>query len=106
MTWASSAKRSKMLPPVGVVPPLSRALRYSRATDLRCSSVIVCVATAMVGLLCWLQRVRARVASAFAVDSGHEGGEVVGGEKRRRRRRTPVEQSLGTLKGLRGPPVI
>src|SRR3954465_9396525 len=46
MTWASSANRSRMLPPVEVVPALSKALRYSRATDLRCSSVIVCVATA------------------------------------------------------------
>src|SRR3954453_9047028 len=46
MTWASSANRSRMLPPVEVVPALSKALRYSRATDLRCSSVIVWVATA------------------------------------------------------------
>src|SRR5215213_10291427 len=43
MTWASSANRSRMLPPVEVVPALSNALRYSRATDLRCSSVIVWV---------------------------------------------------------------
>src|SRR4051794_5373830 len=46
MTWASSANKSRMLPPVEVVPALSKALRYSRATDLRCSSVIVWVATA------------------------------------------------------------
>src|SRR5918995_1410279 len=46
MTWASSANRSRMLPPVVVVPALSKALRYSRATDLRCSSVIVWVAMA------------------------------------------------------------
>jgi len=30
-----------MLPPVEVTPPLSKALRYSSATDLRCSSVII-----------------------------------------------------------------
>src|SRR4051812_38115253 len=77
MTCASSAKRSRMLPPVDVVPPLSNALRYSTATDLRCSSVIVCVATAMVGAPLLLR-------SAFAVDAGHERGEVVGGEKGRR----------------------
>src|SRR5215471_18405143 len=29
-----------MLPPVEVTPPLSKAFRYSRATDLRCSSVM------------------------------------------------------------------
>src|SRR5947208_13705046 len=46
-TWASSANRSRMLPPVEVVPPASNAFRYSSATDLRCSSVICCVATAM-----------------------------------------------------------
>src|SRR5437899_1776981 len=40
-TCASSANRSRMLPPVDVLPPLSNALRYSSATDLRCSSVIV-----------------------------------------------------------------
>src|SRR3954469_6176194 len=43
MTWASSANRSRMLPPVEVVPALSKALRYSRATDLRCSSVMAWV---------------------------------------------------------------
>src|SRR6266571_3194298 len=32
-----------MLLPVDVVPPLSKALRYSMATDLRCSSVMVCM---------------------------------------------------------------
>src|SRR3954467_10072568 len=46
MTWASSANKSRMLPPVEVVPALSKALRYSRATDLRCSSGIVWGATA------------------------------------------------------------
>src|SRR5262245_521620 len=35
-----------MLTPVDVTPWLSNALRYSRATDLRCSSVIVCFVTA------------------------------------------------------------
>src|SRR3954453_8909589 len=49
MTWASSAKRSRMLPPVLVTPALSKALRYSSATDLRCSSVMVRVATAIMG---------------------------------------------------------
>ncbi len=47
-TWASSANRSRMLPPVEVVPPLSNALRYSIATDLRCSSVITLVVSATV----------------------------------------------------------
>src|SRR4051812_34998119 len=49
MTWASSANKSRMLPPVEVVPALSKALRYSRATDLRCSgssSCNACSATA------------------------------------------------------------
>src|SRR5918997_4720978 len=50
-TCASSANRSRMLPPVLVTPLRSKALRYSSATDLRCSSVMVRVATAMVGLL-------------------------------------------------------
>src|SRR5947209_4307732 len=99
MTCASSAKRSRMLPPVDVIPALSSALRYSRATDLRCSSVIVCVATAMVGGPFLLQ-------SASAVDAGHEGGEVVGGEKGRRWGRTPVEQALGALKCLRSPQLV
>src|SRR3989454_7170475 len=36
-----------MPPPVDVVPPLSKAFRYSSATDLRCSSVMVCVVIAM-----------------------------------------------------------
>src|SRR3954466_6175507 len=52
MTWASSANRSRMLPPVEVTPALSKALRYSSATDLRCSSVIVWVAMAMRSSLC------------------------------------------------------
>src|SRR5256714_3802458 len=99
MTCASSAKRSRMLPPVDVIPALSSALRYSRATDLRCSSVMVCVATAMVGAPLLLQ-------SAFAVDAGHECGEVVWGEKGRRWGRTPVEQALGALKCLRGPQLV
>ena len=30
-----------MLSPVEVTPPLSNAFKYSRATDLRCSSVMV-----------------------------------------------------------------
>ena len=36
-----------MLPPLDVTPLLSNALRYSSATDLRCSSVIVCRVIAM-----------------------------------------------------------
>src|SRR5260370_42408767 len=96
MTCASSAKRSRMLPPVDVIPALSSALRYSRATDLRCSSVMVCLATAMVGAPLLLR-------SAFAVGAGHERGEVVGGQKGRRWGRTPVEQALGALECCRGP---
>src|SRR5437868_13267409 len=46
-TCASSAKKSMMLPPFDVTPLLSNALRYSSATDLRCSSVIVIFATAI-----------------------------------------------------------
>src|ERR1051325_7679120 len=37
-----------MLPPSDATPPLSNALRYSSATDLRCSSVMVFVVSAMV----------------------------------------------------------
>ena len=40
------------------------------------------------------------------MESGHEGGEVVGGEKGRWWRRTPVEQALGALKCLGRPPVV
>src|SRR3954451_16310987 len=40
-TCASLANSDRMLSPVDVMPPLSNALRYSIATDLRCSSVIV-----------------------------------------------------------------
>jgi hypothetical protein len=36
-----------MLPPVDVTPLLSNALRYSSATDFRCSSVIVSLLTAI-----------------------------------------------------------
>src|SRR5919109_919138 len=39
-----------MLPPVDVTPLLSNAFRYSSATDLRCSSVIVCRVIAMQSL--------------------------------------------------------
>ena len=40
-TWVSGAKSSRMLPPPGRTPSLSKALKYSRMRDLRCSSVIV-----------------------------------------------------------------
>src|SRR5216684_1528213 len=40
------------------------------------------------------------------MESGHEGGEVVGGEKGWRWRRTPVEQALGAVKGLGRPAVV
>src|SRR5262245_66558530 len=36
-----------MLAPVEVTPRLSKAFRYSKATDLRCSSVIICFVTAI-----------------------------------------------------------
>src|SRR4029078_7423539 len=36
-----------MLPPSEVPPPLSNALRYSSATDFRCSSVMVFVVSAI-----------------------------------------------------------
>src|SRR4029079_7796706 len=36
-----------MLPPSQVFPALSKAFRYSITTDLRCSSVMVCLATAI-----------------------------------------------------------
>src|SRR3954463_1032510 len=99
MTCASVANSSRMLSPVDVVPPLSNALRYSTATDLRCSSVMVCLVTAMVGAPLLLR-------SACAVDAGHERGEIVRGEKGRRWGRTPVEQALGALQCLRGPQLI
>src|SRR5689334_11295943 len=50
-TCESMANRSRMLPPVEVVPPLSNALRYSSATDLRCSSVMDSLVTAIAGSL-------------------------------------------------------
>src|SRR6185436_4888550 len=48
-TWASSANRSRMLPPLDVTPLLSNAFRYSSATDLRCSSVITSLLMATAG---------------------------------------------------------
>ena len=43
-----------MLSPVDVTPPLSNALRYSSATDLRCSSVItLVVSTGSVPFCAW-----------------------------------------------------
>src|SRR4051812_28739679 len=93
ITWASAANRSRMLPPVDVVPAWSKALRYSRATDLRCSSVIVWVAMATgtpcraEGWRAWSGRPRgerAGLADRFSVgglggpvgegDDGTEGG--------------------------------
>src|SRR3954451_14987156 len=50
-TWASVANSSRMLSPVDVTPPLSNAFRYSSATDLRCSSVMVSRAIATAHLL-------------------------------------------------------
>jgi hypothetical protein len=50
-TCASSANRSRIEPPLEVVPPLSNAFRYSIATDLRCSSVIVSFVRATVAPL-------------------------------------------------------
>src|SRR5436309_1656006 len=50
-TCASSANKSRMLPPLDVLPPLSNAFRYSSATDLRCSSVIVSFEIATASLL-------------------------------------------------------
>src|ERR1700730_16893415 len=44
---AESEKRSRMLPPSVVTPALSKALRYSTITDFLCSSVIVCLETAI-----------------------------------------------------------
>src|SRR5580693_9315586 len=49
-----------MLAPVEVTPPLSNAFRYSRATDLRCSSVMSSRDSAM----SLPSRVRRRTASA------------------------------------------
>src|SRR4051812_45254559 len=71
MTWASSANRSRMLPPVEVVPALSKALRYSRATDLRCSSVIVWVLMATGNSLSWR-------GVGWGGWSGRRGGERAG----------------------------
>src|SRR4026209_2948966 len=70
-TWASSAKMSRMLPPVDVTPPLSKAFRYSSATDFRCSSVMVCVLTAM-------HRLLSRAHPHVAVDPGREPIRVAG----------------------------
>src|SRR5687768_9539444 len=41
-------KRSRMLPPSEVTPPWSKAFRYSSATDLRCSSVMLCLVSVIV----------------------------------------------------------
>ena len=46
-TWASVANRLRIESPVDVTPPLSNAFRYSSATLLRCSSVMVCWAMAI-----------------------------------------------------------
>src|SRR6267142_391083 len=51
-TCASSANSSRIDPPLDVTPPVSSAFRYSSATDLRCSSVMVCLVSAMETLLC------------------------------------------------------
>src|SRR5216683_7914439 len=89
---------------LGRVPQLcgSQGYRAVSRPDLRCSSVMVCLATAMVGA----PDESLLLQSAFAVDAGHERGEVVGGEKGRRWGRTPVEQALGALKCLRGPQLV
>src|SRR3954447_26265717 len=55
-----------MLPPVLVTPPWSKALRYSSATDLRCSSVMIWVVRAMVVSLSVLQALRPRPAARRA----------------------------------------
>src|SRR4051812_27662674 len=102
MTWASSANRSRMLPPVEVVPALSNALRYSRATDLRCSSVIVWVLMATGNSLSWRGWLkwsggrgcqRAGLADRFAV--GSLGGPVREGDDR-------TESGTARPVGLRG----
>ena len=70
MTCASVANSSRMLSPVDVTPPLSNALRYSSATDLRCSSVIVCVLTATVApfLTVWIAGTRRALLPSSRVD--------------------------------------
>src|SRR3954452_2397803 len=79
-TWASSANRSRMLPPVEVTPALSKALRYSSATDLRCSSVMVWIAMAMRNSLC----------GGWAASSGRGRGQLV---------RLPDRFTIGRLCG-------
>src|SRR5215217_6189363 len=73
-----------MLSPVEVTPPLSKALRYSSATDLRCSSVIVWVATATVVLLLCCGPSRdvwpERASSGAARQGRGTDGEAVGPE--------------------------
>src|SRR5580765_7712465 len=64
-TCASSANRSRMLPPLEVTPALSNALRYSSATDLRCSSVIVSFETATT-----------RPSLSTALDIGRHGAQL------------------------------
>src|SRR5437667_2085785 len=77
-TCASSANKSMMLPPVDVTPLLSNALRYSSATDLRCSSVIVIFVTAIGGLLL----LAFQFLCAF-LPVGHESEDVFLGRNRR-----------------------
>src|SRR3954447_7776089 len=102
-TCASSANRSRMLPPVDVTPALSNALRYSSATDLRCSSVIVSVLTAMVsplsgrgdGVGCLLNGLRVGGVRG-AVGEGDDGAErrAAGPVRARRRGRDAVADAV------------
>src|SRR4051794_9184252 len=71
-----------MLPPSEVVPALSHALRYSSATDLRCSSVIVCRARVTVGSS-FSFPFGIRIAADTAGQSGPRGGRGVTPELRR-----------------------
>src|SRR4051812_17159302 len=71
-----------MLPPSQVRPALSHALRYSSATALRCSSLIVCRARVTVGPS-FSFPFGIRTAADVAGQSGPRGGRGVTPELRR-----------------------
>src|SRR3954465_2684785 len=85
-----------MLSRVDVTPPLSNALRYSIATDLRCSSVIVSVLTAMALLLCVSGRGRGRGWLLHGLRVGRGRRAIGEGDDRAERRAAgPVRAGRG-----------
>src|SRR5262249_12592020 len=81
--------KSRMLVPDEVTPRLSKAFRYSKATDLRCSSVIVCFVRA-------ITRSSEECGSCFSPPIGRksEAADSVPGQQRHYGRRGLLFQSL------------